>query len=276
MLYKNNSKLSVSLEELAILFSLVGHPDKGKILLTSNYGELNPDEERGRLLAANHTLMAKQVLTLQNGKPVLEKKIIKIIQSLITQDFLLRISRIEKGSEYVLAYYFQPSLVIEHTIQDAVIHHFRVIEDKKNIYSMGQEFLHMEDIKVFDCPIIELSQQELEEVRELAAISSKKAQDVLLQKNVSQITAKLLSQDMKQDVCRGTVMRVEEDGGIPIADQGFLLLKGKSRRAWLFEIFVKQDQPMVRILPFTNTLFRDYVLRLISESSENKTNNDIV
>ncbi len=244
-------EIRLSLEELVVGLSLIGRPDVAKSILIGNLGEISPDEEKGRLLAANHTLMAKQVLSLQDNQPTLQVEFTDVISSLVEQAFLLRVSRIEGGAEQLLAYYARPGFFVEHRIYEAVVHHFKKIADRRQVFAASVSFLGLDEATSFTCPETELTQQTLETAREQAAQSVDQAQAFLRQADVPAATISLLAEDLGRDLYRGTVMRVEAgQNGQPQANRGCLLLKGASGRAWIFNIFARDGQPFVKIMPF--------------------------
>ena len=50
-------ELRLALEEVVVLLNLMGHPQLARETLHALTGLITPDEERGRLLTANRTLL---------------------------------------------------------------------------------------------------------------------------------------------------------------------------------------------------------------------------
>lgn len=67
---QERKSLSVSVDELALLFSLIDQSDMGKSVLQSAYGEIPSQAIEERLTAASHSLLAQKVTTLSQNKTI--------------------------------------------------------------------------------------------------------------------------------------------------------------------------------------------------------------
>lgn len=258
--------LRVSLEELAVLLSLTGHPAIAKNILVASLGEMNPDEEKGRLLAANHTLMAKDILTIQDAQPVLDAQVVRLVSVLSKQNFLLRLSSGEGISERILTYYFQDDLVVEHQVHFGVVHLFEEVENAGVISVRAGSFLSLDSVAPFSVTEFSVAQHEMDQVR-IEALQSTSAAITRLQKlGVSDHASKLLVEDISSSKLRGALVRVDfTNDGLPRSSRGSLVLKGVSGRAWLMDIHVDKNGPNLIVRPYSVRDFENMIFKLVKE-----------
>ena len=238
----------LGLEELAMGISIAGFPEAAKGMLVANLGEMDKNEEHGRLMAANHSLMAKNLLFLEDDGPHLELDFEKVVAALTQYDYTLRFSVGSGEKEEILAYYYKGKEIVKHENLQGVAHIFSFASGFEQVIEDSAAFLGISQHQEGEYPKAEVEQSALDEAKVIAATKPEKLKDFLRNAGVPKEPAELLSEDLIQPVCRGSVMRVELVKNQMIADRGFLLLKGQ-QRSWFFPIVVKGDVTYANIIP---------------------------
>jgi hypothetical protein len=249
---ENHYRLGI--EELAVALSLAGSPESAKGLLVANFGELDENEERGRLLAAHHSLMARGLLTLKGQDPQLEEKFKRTVSFIIKNDYFLQFNKGAGEIEDIRSYYYRKDKIIDHQIESGVIHALSQVGQREEIISSGIDYFGLQKLDSFDCPEVDIPQAQLEDVKTVAGTKPEETPAFLGSLGFDSSTSELLAEDFIDPQQRGSVMRVENQGGELRSDRGFLVMIGK-RRGWLFRIFINKDETFVRILPGVPEVF---------------------
>lgn len=266
MTANHQNQARFSLEELAVCLSMMGKPEAAKQMLITYLGEINADEERGRLLAVNHTLLAKEILYLEGENVRLRESFARLLSPLVYSDAVLRCSRKARGKqEQVLSHHFRNGSFVRHEIDYGVVHTLTEVTTKDEVITACTDFLEIEgDQPTFSVPAGRLTQEQLEEARAHAIDSVQSAAEYLQSKGIPQETSQLFAQDLNQTVYRGSVLRVETTPEGLKSDTGFLTLKGTSGRTWFLEIIVEEGTPFVEIAPARAKVIEKAILELFS------------
>ena len=107
------TEVRLGIEELCLALSLMDEPEVAKGLLYVTFDEISPDEERGRLLAAGHSLMSRDLLCVKNGRSYLADEFRELVSILVDSDFSIHCNRKVAGFEFTLAYYVKDKMVLE-------------------------------------------------------------------------------------------------------------------------------------------------------------------
>ncbi len=260
----NFNDYKLGFEELVMAIGLNGEPDIAKKSLVAFTGKSNNDEDRGRLLAASHTLLAKELITLDKdtGKLQLQDDLKHIINIITKYQLSLRFSYGPKMAEKILAYYYLDKKIVKHEILPEAVHRLSWVTDQSQILQDGIHFLGFNTCKDFKYQEAEIKQSLLEKAKEKVTTQPSIVLDYLIKAGVSKKNAELLSDDLLHPDYRGSVLRVErKDGGI-VSDRGFLVMMRKPR-AWIFPVYFKKDEPYVHILSGTDSSFKNEVLALV-------------
>ena len=250
----NEYAIRLGLEELAVSLSLVGRPEAAKGFLLSHLGELNEDEERGRLLAAHHSLLAKNILYMEGERPRIKSEFSHILRPLVQSDFFLRCSRKADGEpEQVLSFYFRDGYIVSHAIEHGVVHELAETDAEDEVIADVLAFFDAEETKRFDVSGGKLTREQVEEVRKRAQESSESADQYLAELNVPNDTRELFVRDLREPLYRGSAMRVITTDEELLANEGFLLLRSRSGRMWHMQIIVEDEQPFVTLQAATPT-----------------------
>jgi len=124
------TKISLSTEEMALVYSLLGLPTSAKTLLFEMYGELPPQIVEEKLVTASHSLIARGMVTLSEKVTViLHDKIAEIFTPLILYKNKLQVlcndygreeDPIVRATDYYLG---KKGYFTSHEIDLGVVHH---------------------------------------------------------------------------------------------------------------------------------------------------------
>jgi len=258
--------IRLSLEELAVSLSMLGNPVLGKGILVSELGQISSEEERGRLSAATHTLMAKEILSLKESKLTPAASFVNLITPLINCDFSIRCSRTtENEPEQVLLFYFRQNLIVKHEIQHSVIHELTEVTETEQVIKDTSLFFELDNLKPFSVATQQMTQTQLENARKYSAKSVNEAKGYLLEQGFPDIFSQWFAEDLHEAEYRGSTMRVETSPRNElVSDMGFMLLKGTSGRLWLLEIVTISNEPYVNVRPLSIPRFTQILQNLTS------------
>lgn len=230
--------LRLGLEELVVVIGLMGYPEIAKGLLVSQLGELIEDEERGRLLAANHSLMARDLLYLQGDQVRMKPAYARLLSFLTVNDYVVRASIRPLGRlQQTLNIYGRGDQLVSQHVTDEVVYTFGELDGVAQAQDTLMTFLTINGSQPFEVAPFVLDNAHFEEARLMAADGQEALSTYLQDQKVSQGPAALLAQDMHEETMRAAVMNVSVDAtaGL-VADHGYLILQGKSGRVWLMDI----------------------------------------
>lgn len=266
MMTRNNLVLTLSLEEVAVVLSLLGYPEVAKGLLVTQLGEISADEERGRLLAANHSLLAKNILYLQGDKIRMEPPYAQLLGFLTTNDYALRGTIRQIGQpEQILNFYARGERLVEHRITHGVVHTFREVSDVEKALDACISFLGMESDAPFAAASFTLTNAQIEEARSLAAEQAEIAFNYLHELGAPKESARLFAEDLGQQKMRAAVLRVNVNMATGLtSDYGYLTLGGASGRYWLMDINALNGTSMLVVQPMTKALTRKLTRALMN------------
>jgi len=257
---------ALSVEELALGFSLLDEAQKAHDLMVAQLGEMTPEEARARLLAASHGLLARGLLSIgEEGKIHLEPSLERMVRALIAPTFSLQYSRAYRDAKFVLAYHFTNGLVLAHWLEGGVVHRIIEVEKREAVVEGGMDFFNVAGAASFRCPPTEIPYDVMGQIKDEddPAIVLRR----LAEGGVEKTTREMLAEDVERTEYRGSILRVEYDEDKPSrSDQGLLVLRGRER-LWLFRVAQKGDKPFVVILPGTEEVFRKEVEALIEGGS---------
>lgn len=256
----NKYTVSLALEELAVALGLAGSPETAKGLLLSNYAEMNSDEERGRLLAANHSLMARNLLTLKE-EPSLDKNLTQVIRFIFQNDFILRLSKGSGETEQLHTFYFRKAQIVGHEIDRGVVHHLSSGLSPDDFIAKSLNFYDLSRAKSKQ-PGVVIPYKVLEEARAAAPSGPARILAILEKAGITTSVSTPLTEDFTQPSYRGSVMRVDYEKNKLVSNRGFLVLRGKAR-TWLFTIFEKDKEPYVKVFIGTSDVFQQELRALL-------------
>jgi hypothetical protein len=250
---KPNGYLALGLEELVVVLNLLGYAEVAKGVLISHLGEMNPDEERGRLLAANHSLMAKDILYLQGNSIRMEEGPARLLGFLITNDYAVRgTARSKNGDEESLTYYVRNQSVVEQRITHGVVYAFQESTLSAAVDALAS-FMLPAGGDAFQSPSFTLGNEQLEQAQLLIDAEGAEAGQAFFRRlQVPEAPAAYLAEDLSQPTLRSAAMQVTVDMNAGIsADHGYLILGSATGRAWAMDIRERNGAGELIVQPAT-------------------------
>jgi hypothetical protein len=260
MFANSNANIEMSVEELALSLGLMGKPDTAKILLKAAFGEISSEEEKGRLLAASHSLVSRELVSVQDNQARLSSVVQEIVTMLVDCDFLIRFDLTKITSEETLSYYVRGETVLEQRINQGVAYRFSCSSGIAGIVHGGKSFFALADKTDIDCPDLVIPISIMEKARETSRSATEVA-ELFASSGVPNFVAILLTEDLREPLCRGSAMRIEGIDKQLMSNEGLLFLMGK--RQWLFPLVFKDEGPYVRIVPGTAMSFERQVRKML-------------
>lgn len=255
------SSIQLCVEELCLALGMIGKPEVGKSLLYMAAGEISAVEEQGRLLAAGHSLLARNLLMIRDGQTQLVDELKRELFVLVDNDFIIQYNRKVGNADQTLAYFVKDKAIVQQSIEQGVVYRLSASADRANIITGGIEYFGIEREGV-SYPEVQLPQSVLEKAKEASAESVDSVLTLLKSSGVPEPLGGFLSEDFQKSEYRGAAMRIEDREGKLVSDEGFFLLKGP-RRIWLFPLMFKENETYVRVLLGTSQTFTREVKQLI-------------
>ncbi len=244
--------LRLSVEELALMLTYIGQDELARDMLAVQLGtELTGTEVRARIVSAGHSLMARGLLQVgADGHVALAEPLLHVARILSHADYSLRYTRTTPEDAFALTYHFVDSSILEHEIEQGVLHRLSDVQNPSAAINGGLDFFGVDRAQPFECLPVEIPSDVLNEVTDEEDVS------IILQRleasGVPTETRTLLAEDLQGTEYRGTALRIEYGEGLaPRTDRGLLLLQG-SVRLWLLLPGERDGgQRYVRVSPAT-------------------------
>lgn len=258
------SDIRVSLEELALLLNLMGHSVVAKGLLVSQLGDISVEEERGRLLAANHTLLAKNIMKLDEGQLHIDPAYTNLLSILIDNDFAVRcFAASEGGFLQTLTYYIEGERIVEQRIDHGAVHSFRAVFSLSEATEAIGALLELDAIRSHESGASKLSQAELQALTEDQPDAAR-ASDRLQALGWTKEAADSFAEDNFSRHRRAGLLRaVMNPEQATTLERGFMLLTGKFGRSWLMSFDGNGENDLLLIRPATANLVRQEIITLL-------------
>ncbi|MGQ9710351.1 MAG: hypothetical protein ACUVXE_07770 [Anaerolineae bacterium] len=249
-------------EELALTFSLIGQPEAGRDLMDVQLGEMSEAEARARLLAAGHSLIARGWMALGPEGPILNEDLARVVRPVLGANFSIRYSRATPDAEFNLAYHFGEKIIIEHRLENGVVHRLNEITDVATVIKSGVVFFGLPQAERFQCPHVTIPYELLKELKDVERADQ--IDQHLQQAGVIEEVRMFLAEDLSRPQYRGSVLRVQYDvGRQPFSEEGFLLLQGP-RRLWLITL-ADGGRTTATLMPITVQEFSRQVTALVHD-----------
>lgn len=235
--------LNLSIEELALIFSLIGQAPLAKTMLTDGLGELNADELRGRIMAASNSLLAKGVFRLDGDTLEIEPSCAGILGPMINADYALQCTAFgaEQPSRSVM-FYVQGKKIVEHRAQHGFYHRLIALENVEVAVDSCEEFFQFQEFDDFEAMPFVLNQEQVREARLLDEETAAGVRERLEQQGADAETAELFTDDLRDQQQWSVVLRLHTvpDEGV-LAEVGYEALAGASGRTWLLTVDGESD-----------------------------------
>lgn len=271
MLSQDITHISLSVDETALLFSLMDQAETGKIILSDTYGEITPETLENKLTAASHSLLARQFVAITNDSKIqIKDEIQKVFLPLIQFKNILQLTKNTNNNKFEICnmYISLNNYFTALSIVTGVVYEFfhGSIENIGNIikkYILFPENLSYSDFFSTHAPEIVMS--------DFSNLNSLTYQDqiILLSKTgLPQNICKTIIKSLQSQHSRGSVIitdinsdnyhskNVEEAGG------GFIYTIG-SESSWLLNFDQTNDRTKAKINPGTISQLDNEITRLI-------------
>lgn len=130
------------IEEFAVAMSLIKKTEEAKGLLFNAYGNISPEEEKGRLLAAYNSLFARCLLTYEQKDAALHPDVKKLLDIFFDSRKLIKVGKAVRSGEEVVSFYaHKDGCWLKHSIVQGVAHRFQYPVAAKAILKSINEFL---------------------------------------------------------------------------------------------------------------------------------------
>ncbi len=253
----------LSVEELAYILAESGHPETAQSLLQESFStELAAEDVMQRLLAAGHSLMARELLLFDsNLKPTLSEDARWLARVLLDVPFSIRYTFAVPEGQKNLTYHFIDGKIVEHRVEFGVVHALSEYADSQIVIDSGISFFQIEQEPPFNAAEGELAQTLLSQAQTGADLAQ--IRQALAQSALPASTQEMLAQDFANARYRGSALRIEYRAGEAVSDFGFLLLRGPER-LWLLKPVQRPEGAVVIVMPGSIATFQREVAALMA------------
>ncbi len=257
----NALDIALTTEELALCVSLLGYSEDAAVILRAQYGDISPEVARAYLEAASHSLLARESIAMENGRPALSQQLQELVQGFIDTQFTLQFQkRPREGSPLSLSLHFTPKGVLAHMLVYEVVHRFGWVSTEDALVS-GWLFFEVpreqwEDEKEFGLVPAEAFRQFYK------ARNREEMDAALASMNLPQEAASQLAEDLIHAHYRGVIVRIDYDEQRqPYSNEGAFVLQGP-HRTWMFSAVPEQEN-VLRVQWMSLGAYRSLVRSLI-------------
>ena len=243
------NSFQISHEELSVAMTLLGKSDEARGYLQSSSSLKSPEDLESRLIAASHSLIARDLIEVSNDSgAILNARLKKLVQALLDNRFFIRCSKTVPGGQVFQNYFVNQEGVVLHKHANIVVSCLEEIPDVGTAAKYSYQFLGFpQNAFVSDAPSGSINTALLQNLNGMAVTSSKESiASQLENEGLLPEVAQRLADDFKSSEFKGSVLKaITNSDGQPVSKQGFLFLKAPER-FWLFE-FVSEEPPLSRV-----------------------------
>jgi hypothetical protein len=232
------STYRIGVEEFIAAIAVSGRADAAKGVLVNTYGKISAEEERGRMMTAQHSLLARGLMAVTEGVSRLEPAFQKVMDVFFSSKTVIRTGKTGAYTENVLNYYQTGDGWLEHSNSDGVVHQFTMPIQVNEIEEMVTHFLSPVCGPV-PLPVKLVLPSNL--LTELNPGQRRSFDAVLEYCETTQDESpelRWLAEDFSKGPWRGSTIFVRGNGPESILTSGFLWLQGTER---LWAIYSKRQ-----------------------------------
>lgn len=255
-------KISLSNEEMALIYSLINLPQVGKTILVDAYGNLSKEQLEEKMTTASHSLLARGAVNFSDkGTVQLNTDLEKVFYPLVQYKNMIQVllNNGEDGLSIIDNYISKKSTFTSNEVDLGVVHHFfhgpiaELVNFLKSRIKLPSGIPNeLEQAILSTRPQIKLTDySELEDKKSARLIS-----EALRAKGFSAVLSNALSQDILAPIFRGSISvinissdkphpRVVEETG-----EGFIWLVGKIS-SWILQYQQGNEKAVVAVFPGT-------------------------
>ncbi len=242
----------LSVEELAFAMGFLGGSDVAAGFLEAAVGKQNTDNVSGRITAASHSLLARELLTLDlsDNTNELRSDLAALVKIMLSTDRSVRCQSLGAGEDRVLTCFMSDGAMVAHELEMGVVAKLEAIKDIAHLKNKIMSFIQPPEDKAASNSIGRLSGDALQRVRQLIARGEMDKARILLGESLPEAVVQMLADDLAHDdVAWGTVLLVEtapENSDTPLESNNGVLYASTPRNLWLFQ-FVPNDMVNVNV-----------------------------
>lgn len=236
--------LCLSVEELVLALTLSGHEEMARALMLLHFGELGEAEGKGRLTAAAHGLIARDLgaFSFSNGELSLSEAFQQVLKIVTAPDYSIRFSRVREGEDIQQVYHWCGEEMVLQQVKSGVAYLLQQEGEPQATHMLlthGADLFHLQE----EGEVIE-TEIPLETFNRLTrSPSDVPSNEATLSPSTLPDTP--LVKDLAASPFRGSVLRIEYKENQPISDYGFLVIGGE-RTAWLCRLLPQEKKVVIR------------------------------
>lgn len=257
------TKISLSTDEMALVYSLLNMPNSGKALLYGAYGDIPAPKIEEKLVTASHSLLARDLVKISaKGTVVLNEALEKLFTPLVQFTNMVQVVVNNHEKEAVITatdYYLgKNGFFTSHEIDMGVVHRLFHGEVAALAGFILGRMPFPEDIaKNIDFALAKNKPGlKMADYPQLEQMGEEKAAAALTANGVDPLIAQVLSKDICSPVNRGSLVMAEvssetlEKKDFSKTGAGFFWLIGK-KSSWIMEFEHGDEETTALILPGT-------------------------
>ena len=262
---ENNNTMRLSLDELCMAVGLTDEHGAAYGIMVATLGKIDESEFKGRLLAAGDSLVSRGLITALDDEGIhLDESLEKMVLVVGKPSFSLRLDRVKGGHEDVTTYHHSEKGTVEHKREGGLAHFLRAIDGPDEILQFGSDLFELDSAREFKVSDDGVPSRVLERAGEFSRTNADYVEKYLSESGLEESTSAMIANDLREALFRGSVTRVDYHETEIISDKGLLLLKGPER-TWIFRICRKEDEAWLKIIPGTESSFRDETEKLLKD-----------
>lgn len=263
--------LRLSVEELAFAMGFLGGADVAASFLETILGKQNKDNLSGRVTAASHSLIARELLTLDlvTGENSLEETFSQLVRAMMESGRSIRAQQMADGQEATLTCFVHNGILAAHELELGVVSVLEKLQGKDTLLQRLMDFVAPPEGTAVSPSIGQISTDTLQLVRQLAA--QNKTNEVksalaghLLGGVVEELTADLL----KDHIAWGSILSLvtsSRDANTPVeSNDGILYAAVPGKKLWLFQL--KDNEPICTMFRGNNAQLNAQLQQLLKLS----------
>lgn len=256
---EDSGDLRLSLEELALILSLVGQAPLAKSMLTEELGDMSPDELRGRIQAAGNTLLAKDAFHLNGETFELSSPYARVLGPMMNADYAIQCTAfaVDQPGRTVM-FYVKGDEIVEHHAINGIYHSLQRLEDLSTAVDGCEALLQLSPDDGQQAIPFTLDQKQTQNARLLDDDLAATLRDRLDQLGVDSATASHFSEDLGTPREWASALRLSMASDNRVMTViGYELLTGSSGRTWLMTVDDNDGKTGLRVRPAQRSVVRD-------------------
>lgn len=263
----NNTHFSLSIEELAALFHLIGERDQGLDLLKLVDDSIDESSLEIYYLTAAHSLAARGWLTVNNAEQrnQLDQNLENAVRVVANPVHSLSINKIPLTEKSDPVGY----LIHVHNGKYVLLDNKEGIVFKLDFFEQLQPVIR-ESIKLVNVPegaslgtkiSGKLPSEFVENIGEFIPLEVDSIKDHLFKQGLDEELSNLLSGDLKSLTSIYSIMKIQYQNDGAVSDHGVMIIESKER-SWLLT-YLEDSNGFFTVIPFTEDAFTNILETII-------------